>query len=124
MPYHTTHPQLALLTQYHTISLSRSVLRALSVIGGSKLHPRREGHRRVVFDIWLVELVHLLHPDARLEGREQVSHQLAEVDAYGGVVVDGYLVSVELVFYVHYGHRQAVCVYGHVVKYNEKVEGK
>jgi len=45
-----------------------------------------------------------------LERREEVSNELAEIDAQRTVVVDGDLVAVKLVLYVHHRHGQAVCV--------------
>ena len=68
-----------------------------------------------MFDVRGLELVDLLHPDARLERGEEISHQLAEVDAHRGVVVDGDLMAVELVLHIHYGHRQAIGVDGEVL---------
>lgn len=63
-----------------------------------------------MLDVGRVELVDLLHPDARLEGGEEVAHELSEVDAQRGVVIDGDLVPVELVLNIHHGHRQTVRV--------------
>jgi hypothetical protein len=85
------------------------------VVGRRELHTRGEGHRSVVLDVRLVELVDLLHPDARLERRKQIPHQLPEVHAHRGVVEDGDLVAVELVLHVHHAHRQPVRVQGQVL---------
>ncbi len=45
-------------------------------------------------------LVHLLHPDARLEAREHVLDQLAEIHVDLGLVVESQLIAVESVFSV------------------------
>lgn len=48
--------------------------------------------------------------ETNLEGREEVSDELAEIDAQRAVVVDGDLVAVKLILHVHHRHRQTVCV--------------